>query len=918
MGIFSQPSESGNPNEEKDHWSKSFQEKQTALEKEFEEFKRMVDADPCAILFGWETPHSEKRSANKGQNKNTNHKDESSPMKGKRRDDERPSTAKPVDKGGAQPHASQPLSTGSEKKASSRQETEIEEYEFDPITMRKVLKISVHPASAPVDEKAEPNSETVIPVKQFVATGPSLVGRSAQPDAPPRNEVLRKNQTDRNWLVQEGFGASSPGLDSFRSRPQQQSEHIRSAYSKPETALDCHLRTKRILAEESSTKRPLLKSKDDERTTEDIESLRAVDVRASASLGGRLPKETYKEKQERRKKLDNDYERRPQYLDARLRDEVASRKAQASRGQFNEKRYQILSHTRHSEPSRTHVVDNNSICEPSALSQTGSEQRSEQLAELSRREAINLKKAAAKNVHEEEVEFQKAAMEALEMRRGGAEKKGKDSPVHSQESGEGDISSNVTEFIGRGRWYKQRAPHAMKESELKLKQMAKDRAFVQEIRSIYENEYGTIDTRHRQPSKQTEREAKEHTQETMIKFSKQSPRQVEQKDSKEQKQQAFDQPSGQSSSSTLPECLPGVSPEASKTDSSSENLPHKSDKVDTVDFQLQPISSQVEQKQNEHTQGTKESEVSSPRALSNLSDASSGPNNSAKPQQAKNREPETSDVSEGIPNLFIESGVELPTGADKGIGISAPPTTAASLSLEKSGSSTISKPILPEASNSTKPSSYRILAYDPSTQRVTSAKTTSQTAPADEKIISLVEALSRLATPAKFLPHFASLQNSGYEIVAGSTNILIFKKVRPAKPASHVADESISAAVDEKYPRHTNPIDGTTTQTGNFASPTGFVNHDAILPPSEDSQPMASYPWSTKPNDKINRQEEVFSGSRHRWQDHGAEHISRRLRNKQRRSERRKRTLKRMVWVGVWVAGCCYTVGIGTEFLRAA
>ncbi|MCJ1469405.1 hypothetical protein MMC07_008038 [Pseudocyphellaria aurata] len=917
MGCFSQPSKSDNSNEEKDHWSKSYQETKAVLEKEFEEFKRMVDADPCGMLFGREAP---RRATDDGKNTNSNHKDESSPMKSKQRDDKSYSTAKPVDKVGVQQRASQPLSPGSEKKAPPRQEPEIEEYEFDPITMRKVPKRSARPASAPVHEKAQPDSEFVIPVKPFVATGPSPVGRSALHDGPSRNEVLRKNQTDRNRLVQEGLGASSPGLDRFGSKPQQPSENIRSAYSKPETALDRHLRTKRTQAEESSTKRPPLKFKDDERTTEDVESLRAIDVRASAGLG-RLPKETNDdEKKERRKKLDNDYERRPQYLDARLRDEIASQKAQASRGQSYEKRSPFLSHTHHPEPNRTHAVDSNSNCEQSALSQAGSEQRSEQLAEISRREAINLKKAAAKNVHEEEVKVQKAAMEALEMRHGNVEKTGKDSPVHSQECGEGDISSNVTDFVGRGRWYKQRAPHAMKESELKLKQLAKDRAFVREIRSIYENEYGTIDTRHRQPSKQTEQEAKERTQEAAIKFSKQSPRQVEQKDSKEHKQQALTQPSGQSSSSTLPECSPRVSPEASKTDLSSEKLPHKPFKVNTVESQLPHVPSQVEPKQNEHAQKViKVSEESSTRTLSNPSDASSGPRSSTKLQHAQNRELETPDVPKEISNIFNESGVELPTVADKGITKSASPTTTASLSPDKSGSSTIPKPIPPEASDSTKPSSYRILAYDPSTQRVTSAKTTSQTAPADEKSITLVEALSRLATPAKFLPHFASLQNSGYEIVAGSTNILIFKKVRPAKPASPVADESSTAAVDEKYPLHTNPIDGTTTQTGNFASPTGFVNHDAILPPSEDSQPMPPFPWSTKPNDKITRQEAVFSGSRHRWaEDHGAEHISRRLRNKQRRSERRKRTLKRMVWVGIWVAGCCYTVGVGTEFLRAA
>lgn len=872
----------------------------------------MVDADPYGMLFGWRNPHLERRSADKSKDENTNRREATSAMKGRQHDDRSASAASPVDKGRVQEHASQPSLSHSELNTTSKQESEIEEYEFDPITMRKVPKRPARPASAPTHKKAEPNKEFIVPVKPFVATGSSSLGRSAHSQAPPRHEVPTIKQASQKWLAQEGFGASNQISETLRSN-QQQSEHLHRTYSKIETALDRYLRIKRTQAKESSTNDPPSKLKGEESTKEDVELLRASDVRASAGLCGRSPKETNNERQEKRRTLENDYERRPQYLDSRLKDEVASRQAQSARSPLQKKRSPIFSHPGHSGPSLPNFVNKSSVCEPSTMSRVGTEQWSErQMAELSRREAINRKKDAAKSVHKEEVKAQKAAMEALEMRSGGARKTAKVSPVQSQESGEGDMASNVCEFAGRGRWYKQQAPHAMKESELKLQQMAKDRAFVREIRSIYEDEYGTIDTRHRQPSRQAEQEDNEHAHEVIGESSKQPSKQVEQKAKEKHEEEAKDQLSRQSSSEDLLDRLSRAFLDASKKDSNSVRLPYESYNFDTIGFQ------QRDRNDKESTQeAIDQSKESSRRAFPDMPDANSSSNNFAEPQHVENREVERSEVSEAIPKLVNESSVKLPASADKGTGKPDAPTTTASLRSDESGSSSTSKLISPEASDSTKPSSYRILAYDPSTQRVTSAKTTSLTAPADEKTLSLVEALSRLAAPAKFLPHFASLHNSGYEIVSGSTNVLIFKKVRPAKPVSHVAEEPFSAMIEDKYPWHTNPIDGTTTQTGNFASPTGFVNHDAILPPSEDGQPMGPYPWSTKPNDKVTRQEEVFSGSRPHWEAHRAERMSKRLRNKQRRAERRKRTLKRMIWVGVWVAGCCYAVGVGLEFLRA-
>ena len=125
----------------------------------------------------------------------------------------------------------------------------------------------------------------------------------------------------------------------------------------------------------------------------------------------------------------------------------------------------------------------------------------------------------AREIHEEEIKTQKIAMEAMEMRRSdgstnrattavgkGLGNDGGEKPaprrLQSFLPGEGDMASNVHEFAERDRWYKRKAPHAMDpkdvEMDAKLQKLARDKALIREVRDIYEDTYGTIDTRHRQ------------------------------------------------------------------------------------------------------------------------------------------------------------------------------------------------------------------------------------------------------------------------------------------------------------------------------------------------------------------------------------------------------------------------------------
>ncbi|GJN80287.1 conserved serine-threonine rich protein [Purpureocillium lilacinum] len=172
-----------------------------------------------------------------------------------------------------------------------------------------------------------------------------------------------------------------------------------------------------------------------------------------------------------------------------------------------------------------------------------------------------------------------------------------------------------------------------------------------------------------------------------------------------------------------------------------------------------------------------------------------------------------------------------------------------------------------------RPALYKILAYDPTTQAITIAETTSgvhETTSSE----SPAAVLLRLSNPSKFLPHFAPLQSQGYEIVSGSGDMLVFRKVRPGSPESTLA-QAMGAPV--------NPIDMMGKPvTGNFASPTGFVNYDGVA--GEGAKP--SPPLS----------EETYTGGR-------------KYRGK------KKRSLGRKVVVGtVWVAGIAYAVGVLGEY----
>lgn len=87
------------------------------------------------------------------------------------------------------------------------------------------------------------------------------------------------------------------------------------------------------------------------------------------------------------------------------------------------------------------------------------------------------------------------------------------------------------------------------------------------------------------------------------------------------------------------------------------------------------------------------------------------------------------------------------------------------------------------------PADYIVLAFDPMTQMVHVAETSSA-AENDASAQTPAEVILRLSNPAKFFPHFKPLRAQGYEIVSGRGDVLVFRKVHAAAAGAPAYDPS--------------------------------------------------------------------------------------------------------------------------------
>ena len=796
-----------------------------------------------------------------------------------------------------------------------------QEYEIDPITMRKVPK-TVSPTAPPAESKVDrppKNSQenSDIPIKRF--RKPSEDPTSSHLSS--KNQTLSNESSDassitptqpqnaKSWLAREGFGRKQEVVSETQPAPKVPEDvKSRASATKIESALDRHLKRRSSGGHESE--QPALQYWPKENTTDDVDLLRPSDVRVSAGLRGRAAKESDAEKQARQQRLEKEYDKRSLDWEVQLAQEVAAETIEKS-GNEKTKDPIAASWVNLLSDNEPGVSQNTTPADKQALepSQHGPETPKTltpvsaaypKQADIIRTQLVPLKvrldavkadyealrqrwhtetrreraKKKANEIHEDEVTAQKQAMEAMEMRiakqddaaLGAGDKVQKKPEARQLKSflpGEGDMASNVHEFAGRDRWYKRKAPHALEDS-VKLQKLAKDRELLREVRSIYEDRYGTIDTKHRQPAMAEEEPKALDIPEDQVSSEKASPG-----------------PGSASAASTDPENLPSPKSEDCEALATIQKLFNELRQAQTlIQEHRNSLQPEVSNKMVQASKAYEQTVLQIAQSALKLTKTSPGLPGST------------------LAEYFNDAGV----AADSQY--STIPTASSS-----PAKATASIPQNPQS-----PSVYRILAYDPATQKVISSPKTSSLAPFSKEQtqpLMPVEALSVLNNPGKFLPHLMTLYNKGYSVISGASNILVFKR--------EARGDELAAAKHAEAIRYPNPVDGTVASTGNFASPTGFVNHDSPIPLEELEQHHAEETAAAEPVTetaqdevgKVRREEEVFSGrSRGGWQDGNG----RRPRGKGGR--RKERRWARVLVTGTVTAACCYAIGVVSEMMR--
>ncbi|KAK6430732.1 hypothetical protein LTR95_013110 [Oleoguttula sp. CCFEE 5521] len=167
----------------------------------------------------------------------------------------------------------------------------------------------------------------------------------------------------------------------------------------------------------------------------------------------------------------------------------------------------------------------------------------------------------------------------------------------------------------------------------------------------------------------------------------------------------------------------------------------------------------------------------------------------------------------------------------------APTTLATPAAIPESATTTVAVPKILEWDH---PPVYKVLAYDSGNDMRSTATTSSWLTESAERPLSITHALDQLYQPARFLNALAEMQDQGYQVVHAGKDVLVFKKVKRELPIVGETNKIEAAAMSEIKAAAINPVDGMTKPhdmvrpaTGNFASPTGFVNYDPVREMSE-------------------------------------------------------------------------------------
>lgn len=510
----------------------------------FEAFKKKIDQDPFDALFGksskwlgW--------TLDSTANGNTDLDGQTSVLKKRAADYLGKDQARNAMKETSDTGINDRPATGDNQYRSQdhlvKEKFEEQGYEIDPITLRKIPK-NRNPNAASKSSAIKTRQESFdIPVKAFRPT-------------PPSSAIPAKGNTSTqvdDWLSREDFGCPKD-----TQKPMSADEYgtfltPKTSASKIESALDRHVREKDANTGKSYST-PTYEANDT--IDEDIESLRASDVRASVGKGSQQTKTNDLSLDARRQTLEDRDERlQPTLGEKRKRNESDYERLE----HLNKKTGLASSTDADREPKALKEINKSSVNESSSIvsptvklsspstASPSNVAKAQKLSSFSNEKTLNiqskivplkaqldsmkveydalrqawlaetrrLKAKRTKELHEQEVKAQKAAMEAAEVHRGEGDMapnvhqfavKRTAAPVEADEAsktlcgGEGDMAPNVAQYASRDRWYKRKAPHAQCEMDAKMQQLANDKALVREVRGIYEDTYGIIDTKHRQ------------------------------------------------------------------------------------------------------------------------------------------------------------------------------------------------------------------------------------------------------------------------------------------------------------------------------------------------------------------------------------------------------------------------------------
>ena len=506
----------------------------------FEAFKKKIDADPYSAIFGhsekllrWASSLTAETAARLEEDFNTRKKETDSLSGNEKPKSKKDSNDRPIPPVSSQKEkASSPLHSESKEIKESIEE----EYDIDPITLRKIEKKKTQASSSNKTPAKSPSQEFDIRVRIFQ---PSASKSSMPTKGDGRTQV-------DDWLGREGFRVSTNGSKHPAAGEYGASEKANAPKSKIQTSLDRHTEDADIRSNKPRITSSFKKA-DEGGDNSKKGGMKVEDCNESDYVGTvENPVVSRKAPQDHTERHGQLLKEEPKHNISDAKDAESLSKTEgttsAASNSVSEaleainKRYMGESPSADAVSAKTAselALPKSEAAQAENLSTLGnSNTRRIQSLLVPLKTQINLMTAEydglrrkwleathrlrekqAKKVQEQakllnkEVEAQKLAMKAAEEhRRGDVSGKGVEtketakSPIINAEHyhGEGDISSNIGEFASRDRYYKRKAPHAQCEMEAKTQRLAKEKALVREVRGIYEDTYGTIDTTHRQ------------------------------------------------------------------------------------------------------------------------------------------------------------------------------------------------------------------------------------------------------------------------------------------------------------------------------------------------------------------------------------------------------------------------------------